>query len=285
MKNLTFNELDKYIFIYKNLIPNAKEIVKLLKESETNPDSSFLFKDWQSWSVFGSYVYSIENRLQPTDLNFKNERYVLEENVLSTIENAFYNATNHFLEYHGSKAGEDWVRMGPSFSKYTHDNPIIHQDETLEMVYHTDYKPLEAESPGNKFALTCTMYLNDDYAGGGLSFITGEKEVIDYKPEEGDVLVFPSGHPELFADKGKYLHGVKKIHNIDKYLIRCFYQIPFEGTKEWHENLNKFGAEVWEKMEKERISSGKRYHDFDKRSSNANLLKTEYPVIEVANGN
>ena len=77
-------------------------------------------------------------------------------------------------------------------------------------------------------------------------------------------MVFPSGHPDLLSQDGRYLHGVKRIRNVDKYLIRCFYQIPFAGTKEWHDNQEKFGVEEWAKMEKERIDRGSRYHDFQK---------------------
>jgi hypothetical protein len=112
------------------------------------------------------------------------------------------------------------------------------------------------------------MYLNDDYRDGGLSFLTGDKRTIDYKPVAGDVLVFPSGHPDLLSQEGRYLHAVKRIRDVDKYLVRCFYQIPFDGTPEWHANQERFGAEEWAKMEKERIENNRRYHDFQNKEEN-----------------
>jgi hypothetical protein len=265
MPEITITKLDENIYIYKGLIPNNKKIVDLLKESESNKGSSFLFDDWQPWSRFGSYVYAISQPLNENDENAKTQLYLDEKEALDTILNAFYYATSNFMSSHELSIGEDWVRMGPSISKYTHDNNPHLSEDSLEMMYHTDYKVFEADSPGNKFALTCTMYLNDDYRDGGLSFLTGDKRTIDYKPVAGDVLVFPSGHPDLLSQEGRYLHAVKRIRDIDKYLVRCFYQIPFDGTQEWHANQERFGAEEWAKMEKERIENNRRYHDFQNK--------------------
>lgn len=266
MSNITITKLDDNIYVYKGLIPNNKKIVELLKSSESNKGTSFLFDDWQKWSRFGSYVYTIGHFLDSSDPNSSNQLYIDEAESLRTILDAFYYATSDFMTDHGLAIGDDWVRMGPSISKYTHDNEPHLSEDSLEMMYHTDYKLFEADSPGNKFALTCTMYLNDDYREGGLSFLTGDKRTIDYKPVAGDVLVFPSGHPDLLSQEGRYLHAVKRIKDVDKYLVRCFYQIPFAGTPEWHANQERFGVEEWARMEKERIESNRRYHDFENKS-------------------
>ena len=50
------------------------------------------------------------------------------------------------------------------------------------------------------------------------------------------------------------MHGVKIVSGADKYLIRCFYQKPFAGNPEWLANREKYGEEVWMKMEEERIA-------------------------------
>ncbi len=265
MSEISIKKLDENIYVYRGLIPNHSKIVKLLKDSESNKGTSFLFDDWQKWSRFGSYVYTIGHFLNEGDPNSNNPLYLDEKEALETILNAFYYSTKDFMTAHNLEIGEDWFRMGPSISKYTHDNDPHLSEDSLEMMYHTDYKLFEADSPGNKFALTCTMYLNDDYRDGGLSFLTGDKRTIDYKPEAGDVLVFPSGHPDLLSQDGRYLHAVKRIKDVDKYLVRCFYQIPFAGTDEWHKNQERFGVEEWAKMEKERIESNRRYHDFQNK--------------------
>ncbi len=55
------------------------------------------------------------------------------------------------------------------------------------------------------------------------------------------------------SDEGKYLHGVKAINKEDKYLIRCFYQKPYAGSKEWFDGEEKYGKDEWYKMQKEKV--------------------------------
>lgn len=247
-------ELDKNIYVFKGLIPNSDRFVEVLKEAEQDPNSSYLYKDWQDWSIFGTYVVWIGKDQPEVSYTSPPDKYKEEKHFLDLIENAFKVSTETYLEKHGLSVGEDWVKMGPSISKYKYKEDGQGPANGLAMLHHTDYKKLEREEPGNKFALTCTMYLNDDYEGGGLSFLVkGSKDYIDYKPEAGDVIVFPAGHPDLLTEDGEYYHGVKTIFKKDKYLIRCFYQIPFEGTPEWHANKAKYGEELWAKMERERL--------------------------------
>ena len=39
----------------------------------------------------------------------------------------------------------------------------------------------------------------------------------------------------------------------DKYLIRCFYQKPYAGSKEWFDGEEKYGKDEWYKMQKEKV--------------------------------
>jgi hypothetical protein len=110
------------------------------------------------------------------------------------------------------------------------------------------------------------MYLNDDYDGGEVSFKVFQDESNDpdaeyvrhmYKPESGDVTIFPSRAP--------YYHGVRSVHNGIKYFIRSFYMYDYDGSEEWHANKNKYGEELWRQMEVERqkadMKSGKNTRD------------------------
>jgi hypothetical protein len=96
------------------------------------------------------------------------------------------------------------------------------------MAYHTDYVGYDDAQPD--FALTCTMYINDNYEGGDVAFKVGKDDYV-YKPQAGDVMVFPSGHPDLLSEENVCVHGVKKITSGLKYFIRIFYQIPNEAMK------------------------------------------------------
>lgn len=255
MNNIKVVDIDKNISVFTGLIPNSLKMVETFKQSEKDPDSSYLFKDWRDWSRFGSYVWQVGGKLDNLDDVKDTVLYKEEQSIMEEINNAFHYATSEYLKSRGLEVGDDWVIMGPSISKYGYENSIEGGSgiDGLEMLYHTDYVTLEGEWPGNKFILTCTMYLNDDYDGGDISFMLPNKQIIDYKPKAGDVLVFPSGHPELLSQEGKYLHGVKSIYKNDKYLIRCFYQKPYAGSKAWFEGEEKYGKEEWARIEKERV--------------------------------
>lgn len=246
------------IHLYKGLIEDPKALVQMLKDSEENPGSSYVFTNWVPWSRFGTYLDSpprFEKIESETPEDAKDERYNLELRYAKGIEYAFYAATDHYMNLYGVSKGDDWFVMGPSYSKYFVDDEKEPGDNV--MVHHTDFVKIEEEMPGNKFAITCTMYLNDDYEGGEIDFIIG-KDHIPYKPKAGDVLVFPSGHPQILGGDHMYLHGVKKVKKENKYLIRCFYQVPYAGSDEWLANEKKYGKDVWAEMEKKRIEQGRR---------------------------
>jgi hypothetical protein len=256
MHHIEFEKLDKNIYVYKNLLPNVDDMVEVLKNSEKNPENSYLFSDWNPWATFGTYILTIHENKFFQHEDPKPELLVKEYNHYQTVLNAFYTSTKHFMDDHNLVIGENWERMGPSFSRYDSHNKTARPDDEVSMTHHTDYVKIEREMPGNKFALTCTMYLNDDYDGGGLSFLFGGKK-LDYKPKAGEVVVFPSGHPDLLSDENIYYHAVDKVKNKDKYLIRCFYQIPFPGSSEWLANQIKYGPFRWMEMEKARLEKNR----------------------------
>jgi hypothetical protein len=116
------------------------------------------------------------------------------------------------------------------------------------MHYHTDFQQEKRDAPGYKPYITCTMYLNDDYEGGEISFKIlkeggGFDEVV-YKPKAGDILVFPSNQP--------YYHGVQLTTKGKKYFVRSFWDYYFPGTEEWNANQKKYGATEWAEMEHQR---------------------------------
>ncbi len=73
-----------------------------------------------------------------------------------------------------------------------------------------------------------------------------------YKPEAGDMLVFPSGHPDYLTEDGKpYLHGVMPAYKKNKFLARMYWQKYQRGTDEWYEKEKEFGKDVWASMQPE----------------------------------
>lgn len=252
MLDLEYSKLDDRVYVYKNLISDPYKLVEILKKTEQNPEESFFFNGWDQWSVFGTYVTPTKGYVEQQD----SEDFLLEQTYRDMVEEAFQKSTTHFLNSHGLKVEDSWITMGPSYCKYdyhTADETFNIKDDPqigkLSMLYHTDYQWAEYDQPGNKFALTCTIYLNDDYEGGDVVFRIKDK-VIPYKPVAGDVVIFPSGHPKLLSEDGVYFHAVRLVQKTEKYFIRYFYMIPDNGKKAWRENRDKYGEEVWNEMYK-----------------------------------
>ena len=259
MNDLDWEELYPRIHLYRNLIKDPDALVEILKQSEFEPGSSKVFTEWMPWSIFGTYLNQTplpEYLMSSVPPEERDEKFYSHYEHAENIMNAFHTSTDHFLSIYGEKKEDNWIIMGPSYSRYFHDNNP-HSAENV-MMHHTDFVRIEEDMPGNKFVLTCTMYLNDDYRGGGLDFIVNNHQ-FTYKPKAGDVLVFPSSHPHLLSEGNMYLHAVQRVQGKDKYLIRCFYQVPYGGSEEWLSNQEKYGKEVWAEMERKRIEEGRRY--------------------------
>jgi hypothetical protein len=259
MNDLNWEVLHPRIHVYRNLIKDPESLVEILKESELNPGSSKVFTEWIPWSIFGTYLNQTplpEYLMGSVSPDQRDDKFYNHYEHAENILNAFHISTDHFLSVYDEKKGDDWVIMGPSYSRYFNDNDP-HSSENV-MMHHTDFVRIEEDMPGNKFVLTCTMYLNDDYDGGDLDFIVNDYQ-FTYKPKMGDVMVFPSSHPNLLSEGNMYLHAVKKVEKVDKYLIRCFYQVPYQGSAGWLKNQERYGEEVWAEMERKRIEEGRRY--------------------------
>lgn len=227
--------------VYRNAVANHEELLQTLKRSEESLGDETLFSEWKDWYGFGIMMnlpmqnYGEKIQTESKDLNLLSQKKFIDE-----ISEIFYEATKDYLEEWPIEL-KNWHQSGLSVCKYDVSSP----GTDLAMTYHTDYTESTRHAPGLKFGITCTIYLNDDYEGGDISFLHLEtSDVIDYKPKAGDVIVFPSGEP--------YYHGVKGVYGSPKYFIRTFWQWEDEGSPEWHEGLKKYGSEKWSEMEKER---------------------------------
>lgn len=226
--------------IYKGLLPKAKYYSEILNKSEKENTGKYYLRKWDKWSIFGTYTQQKHDPNEPREYG---DQYNIEYDMSHDIYAAYNKAINHYVQKHNIQIPIGGELMTSSFSKYGEKHGV---SETLAMNYHTDYVLAEKDMPGPKFFLTCTTYLNDDYEGGEIVFyIEGEDKVFPYKPEAGDILVFPSGPP--------YFHAVKAITKGEKFFIRNFINYPFDGTQEWLQKQKYYGAYKWAKMEEVRI--------------------------------
>jgi len=248
--------LSPKVVVYRNVFSNPQETLASIldsKERETN----FVFKKWEHW---GQYGFSSTASLYGNDFERIMDSPIgrSESNIFLSIEDAYWKVVEDYIKEWKSVGDwpyvTDWsFTRGQDFIDLKPTDPILlmynpNPQDRLAMSYHTDQHQFDFESPKDHLFITVTIYLNDDYGGGELSFIKEDtKEISYFKPKAGDITVFPSGLP--------YFHGVESISSGQKYLLRMFVTCKYDGSESWNRNKKNYGAELWEKMEKERIES------------------------------
>lgn len=273
-------EIYPNIRVYKNMFKDISKSYKILTDSLTVSEDT-IFNNWTRWSHFGEYLNPITPSFSEYDkygrlkeIITKTQNQEDQKNFAIEVMENFYLVTEDYAKRYGVEidlsetSKEDsgdtiptWKWAGGSIGKYD----ISDKDKTVGMNYHSDYIRERGSAPGYKFVITCTIYFNDDYEGGEVDFAMGDK-LVKYKPEAGDLLVFPSGHPDFLTEEGKpYLHGVMPSYNKNKFLARMYWQRYQEGTPEWYENEQKFGKDVWAGMQKDleeefRLKHPQRHH-------------------------
>lgn len=254
------------ICVYRKLLPNHQCLFNTIHKSEQIHKGKYIYKEWTDWLSFGKYSSLKSNLLgEPIVVNgeFQDEFLLHESLGLATSL-----AMSNYVTSNNVPLPDGSFVTTPSLARYK----IIQERSedalfgNLAMGYHSDFQMEEMGSPGDKFLITCVTYLGDDYEGGEIQFFVLDK-VFTYKPKSGDILVFPSGSP-LFPGGRPYFHSVKCITRGDKIIARNFIKYPFAGTKEWHENVAKYGIEEWTEISK----------------NNAKLLRPYVHLDENGNG-
>lgn len=255
MSSMICTEIYPKINVYQKAFKDVSRTLKVFKDSENNLDDSAI-SGWVDWYVFGKMLERFNfgginkdtRKIIVGNPNALTKRQEIEKEILQEIYDIFYAVTEDYCLKNNIEIGKDWEIMGPSVSKYLDGQGIT---DDLAMHYHTDYQIEKEGEPGNKFAITVTMYLNDDYDDGGVDFLIGN-ELIYYKPKAGDVIIFPSGNPKILSDNNLYCHGVKKTLNGEKYFIRMNWTYWDEGSEEWRSGLEKYGEARWTEINDER---------------------------------
>lgn len=237
--NIQYKTIYPKIDVYSNLIPDIKELIETMKESERSSNGKYYLRQWEQWSIFGKYSQQKHEDSEPREFG---EMYDKEKKLSDSVYQAYNIAINDYIRRNEIVLPESAHLMSSSFSKYKKDLDVL--ENNLSMNYHTDFKNEEKDFPGPKFFLTCTTYINDDYDGGEIEFFIDNK-FISHKPKAGDILVFPSTPP--------YFHGVKTITNGEKFFVRNFVMYPSEGSKDWLMGQKLYGVREWLKMEEKRI--------------------------------
>jgi hypothetical protein len=265
--NNDFNKINIHekIVVYKNALKETEDVLQLIKKLESSKEYIHGIRPMGNWWSSGLATgYEGPN---PPVFEFEDENSELIKKVITNIYKVYQNVAEDYLEtYKGTdgwpkyvkdwnhKNRNVWQHSAISFLKYDKRKHIydpVNGIHDLAMHFHTDTNMTDLESPGKKLTITITIYLNDNYSGGEICFVDKKADkAFLYKPNAGDITVFPSGEP--------YLHGVFPHEGSDRYLVRLFYMYNVVvGSNEWHANEKKYGKEKWQKMEEERI---KKFH-------------------------
>lgn len=207
-------------------------------------------KEWEGWYTFGSmvpiYVGSRKfnsfpdaeewSRFVQPDPDRTREE---EKPYVKEVIDLFYQGTKQYFEEVGVVL-DNYEFLSFSLAKYNTGG---------SMLYHTDYQQERAHIFEPKFNTTCLFYLNDNYTGGEISFAIidentgGIKDLIDYKPEAGDMVIFPSNLPVY--------HGVKPITEGEKYIIRTYWKTTPDASADWEAGVAEYGLEEWKQKQEE----------------------------------
>jgi hypothetical protein len=241
-------ELYPEIIVYSGLYDNPQEIAETYESN----------KEWRKWHAFGKisalpgdFGNPISFLTFPSKAEWESSLLPLENKSTPedrTLFGAFYKATSHYYKTYFRDNLPNWKFLPPEICMYETNAGA---DVDVGMFYHTDYQQEYADARGLKTGITCTMYLNDNYEGGEICFkiVDSKQEKVVknfcYKPKAGDILVFPSKPP--------YYHGVNKTTLGRKYFVRSFWLHEFEGTQDWLAAELKYGKDVWEEMEENRV--------------------------------
>jgi hypothetical protein len=238
--DLSSQEIYKNIRVYKNLIPDCFDLYQSMRRIEQENEGKYLYKPWVKWYDFGTYS---EPRISAEGNSIVfNEKFSEEFNLFRRLRDATSFALANYVTIYSIDMPDGAFVTNPSLARYKENK----SEDELIMTHHTDFVIGEWYWPGDKFLVTCTTYLNDDYVGGEIQFyIEGEK--ITYKPSAGDILIFPSGSP-IYPGNEPFFHGVKMVSSGDKYLVRNYLKYPFGGTEEWRDGEKRFGAEDWKEI-------------------------------------
>jgi len=239
--DLVWEEIYPNVIVYRNMLKDPIKAYETLRDSESTSNGEHYFKTWDPWAHFGTYT-QFKDEFECRDVE-KTDMFKREKELVDEVTESYNKAISHYLKQTGVELPEGARYSGQSYCKYFNEIDTLKNNMTMQ--YHTDYVQSHRDMPGEKFFITCTFYLNDNYNGGDIEFyINGE--TVNHKPQAGDIVIFPSIAP--------YYHGVKTIPDGNKFFIRNFIMHDFDGEEEWLANQKRYGAYKWAKMEIERCT-------------------------------
>ena len=241
IENVKAYTISNGIVLYKNVFKDTDDILSFFKEAELYKEDTYMMKKFHNWGQYGmmteidssSFHDFTSGYFDPGEPEEVKQKAVFEKlySAYQFIKKDFmikYGSSNIWpSHYNKVDLFNEGINTKIAFLKYDHAMSKVVESDKFEFnftAFHSDYFEQDMDTPGYKLIFTSMIYLNDDYDGGEICFWDGEK-LIGYKPEPGDVIVFPSCEP--------FYHGVLNIKNNDRYAIRMNYCAISDGSKEF----------------------------------------------------
>ena len=272
--DLTYREIYPNIFVYSNLLPDHYQLHEIMRRSEKDSSGNFVYTEWTDWFIFGKYCHSKDQNMIIDDIkktfNYDYNLYKDENLLFNRLNQCVTAAISHYIAINNVQIPDNSYVSDQNIARY---NPGVDSGEGKTMQYHTDYAIGEWYWPGEKFLITATTYMNDDYEGGELMFSIGS-DIITYKPKAGDIVIFPSGSP-LYPGNEPYFHAVGGIKGGSKSLVRMYLKYTSKGTEKWYQKELEYGKEEWLEIAKARAEGHNSIAVFDNKPRLCSSLITK----------
>lgn len=237
------------VLLYPKAFLLAAEYASYLN---TDPDNEF-----KPWGRFGRVMNLTEGpHYTEMTMPFNKEHWEeIHDTIFSWVKPNMKDKAGVIGEYYYQFMQDYLLRTNTQWDYHAFAWPEFCQYESQDgdttntaMEFHADFPVANREGAGIQQMVTFLVYLNDNYGGGHIEFKILEEDgriaKFIYKPQAGDILIFPSDVP--------YYHGVHPTVSGRKQFIRAFALRDYPGDKEWQE-AKELGGEEFIKQHKETV--------------------------------
>lgn len=210
-------EISPYVVVYKNQFKDIDKTYSFFKSIDEKSDLIFDFKyndnsyGWATETYMFSSLYKDFNKKVGADC--LTEIIKIRKDTMDSYVKKYADSNIWPLDILNIYPFED-PTLHSSFSVIkTFHNPEVFI--TRHPFFHLDNIPNPEGDFQRNHIITTMIYINDDYDHGEIKFYSKEKGFVYYKPQAGDVVIFPSFYP--------FYHNPNMPLGQNRYAIRSSY--------------------------------------------------------------
>ena len=225
-------EILPYVVVYKNQFEDVNKTLELFNtlNEDSNLISDFKFNDnaygWATQTFMFSGLYKDFQGKENSDI--MNEIIKIRKETLDDYVKDNYNSDIWPVDLK-----KIYPFNEPSLHSHFSVIKTLYNPASKSVrhpFFHLDAIPNPTNEEDRNHIITTMIYLNDDYEFGEIKFYNKDKGFVYYKPEAGDVIIFPSFYP--------FYHNPNMPIGKNRYAIRSSYDefilnslLPNNGVK------------------------------------------------------